>query len=679
MKKPQTWVAISIILIMLGSVLANFFNTSAYNVQVTEISFATEAGVLNGLLYMPDGANASDPRPTIITTHGYLNAKEMQDAPAIEMSRRGYVVLALDMYEHGDSYLNSVPLSNPFFAFWTTAMNDAVQYMYNQPYVLKDELGNGIIGVSGHSMGGFSSTMAAVMDEQAYQKNLAEGTTAVRKILAVLTTGSDFRWSSYLGVTAEAYNMSLANRSAGAIAGQYDEFFFSASAYESGNTIIEKNYAQTPDGQTFLGNPDNAKDNVFYGTSAGGKRIIFQPKETHPWNHFSLTTTGYQILFYSTAFEQYAPKTDIPQDSQIWLLKEYAEFIALIGFFMLFVPLIQLLLKIPHLSTVTSQQATEFSGPTTRKTKVIFWILIAFSSLFPAIFYPTLMGKLPKGLTQLKVAVLIVFIVAIILAFVTFLRQKDSKVYLGWSITALGAFISYGLTIGSGNLFNLSTYFNEPQTNAVVYWALYVGVITFVILTIVYHTVNSSAVLNMAQYGVNLHWKNILKAFLTAAIAASVGFILLFIVDWLFKTDFRLWLVAVRAFNKNHFMSALRYMPFFFIFYLVNGISLQINTNSNYMKGAKGYLLAYVMNIGGLVLFLILQYGKLFITNTAAFPSVSLNSIVLLGFVVILLISTYLTKKLLDKTHNVYTGAFLNTIVLTLMTIASSTMYVNLM
>ena len=42
-------------------------------------------------------------RPTIITTHGYLNSAEMQDASAIEMSRRGYVVLALDMYDHGHS------------------------------------------------------------------------------------------------------------------------------------------------------------------------------------------------------------------------------------------------------------------------------------------------------------------------------------------------------------------------------------------------------------------------------------------------------------------------------------------------------------------------------------------------------------------------------------------------
>ena len=37
--------------------------------------------------------------------------------------------------------------------------------MYQQPYVLKDEAGNGIIGVTGHSMGGFSTAMALYLDE----------------------------------------------------------------------------------------------------------------------------------------------------------------------------------------------------------------------------------------------------------------------------------------------------------------------------------------------------------------------------------------------------------------------------------------------------------------------------------------------------------------------------------
>ena len=40
------------------------------------------------------------------------------------------------------------------FPFCIEIIYDAVQYIYEQPYVLKDADGNGIIGVTGHSMGG---------------------------------------------------------------------------------------------------------------------------------------------------------------------------------------------------------------------------------------------------------------------------------------------------------------------------------------------------------------------------------------------------------------------------------------------------------------------------------------------------------------------------------------------
>jgi len=633
-QSPKTWIAISILLIMVGTVFAHFFNTSAYNVQVKEISFATDKGMLNGLLYMPKGAGPADPRPTIITTHGYLNAKEMQDAPAIEMSRRGFVVLALDMYSHGDSYLNSVPLSNAFFAFWPTAMNDAVQYMYNQPYVLKDKTGNALMAVSGHSMGGFSSTMAVAMDEQAYQKSLAEGTPAVRKIAAVLTAGSDFRWTSYLGIDAKAYSASLANRTAGAIAAQYDEFFFDASAYASGNTMVKKNYAQTADGKELLGNPANPKDDVFFSTPEGGKRIIYQPKETHPWNHFSKKTTAYEIQFYNEAFKGSLPKTSIKGTREIWRLKEYSEFIALIGFFLFFIPLIQLLLKVPFFSSVKSAPIVEFEGPESGKSKGIFWALVAFSALFPAIYFATLMGKLPRGLAQIKYVSLILFIASVVLTVVSSVKQKDGKSFIGWLITSIGAFLVFGLSVGAGNLFNLSPYFNEPQTNAVVFWAVFVAIVTFLILCFVYMTMNKPAGMDFKQYGIDTNWKNIIKAFILAVLVASTGFLFLFVIDLLFKTDFRIWLVAVRAFNYNHFLTALRYMPFFFLYYFFNGIALQVNTNSKYLKGTKGYLVSYFINIGGLILFLLIQYGKLFVTGRAAFPSVSLNSIVLMiGFI----------------------------------------------
>lgn len=110
------------------------------------------------------------------------------------MSRRGYVVLALDMYDHGHSHGNA-DNTGGFFNFWPTSLWDAAQYMYSQDYVAKDAQGNGQIAVSGHSMGGFSSEMAIYLDEQNY------AAAGYRIIKAGLSMGADYSWTSYLAWT----------------------------------------------------------------------------------------------------------------------------------------------------------------------------------------------------------------------------------------------------------------------------------------------------------------------------------------------------------------------------------------------------------------------------------------------------------------------------------------------
>ena len=105
-KAPLKLLIISLVITLCFSFLACLFNTGMFSVNVSRISFDTANGKLSGLLYMPKDASASNPKPTVIVTHGYLNSAEMQDANAIELSRRGYVVLALDMYDHGHSDIN---------------------------------------------------------------------------------------------------------------------------------------------------------------------------------------------------------------------------------------------------------------------------------------------------------------------------------------------------------------------------------------------------------------------------------------------------------------------------------------------------------------------------------------------------------------------------------------------
>ena len=83
-------------------------------------------------LYLPKGVNKDHPVPAIALTHGYLNSKEYEEAPAIELARRGYAVFTFDQYDHGDSTWDTPAQFN----FYVWSAYDAIEYLYSQDYVL---------------------------------------------------------------------------------------------------------------------------------------------------------------------------------------------------------------------------------------------------------------------------------------------------------------------------------------------------------------------------------------------------------------------------------------------------------------------------------------------------------------------------------------------------------------
>ena len=134
LSKSAIWFIALITILVLASFSASMVQNSFFSVDVEKMSFETERGELAGYLYTPRGVDADNPAPAVILTHGYLNNSEMQEIGAIELSRRGYVVLAFDMYDHGDSTWET-PAA---FDFFVNGVDDAVDYMYEQNYDLKD-------------------------------------------------------------------------------------------------------------------------------------------------------------------------------------------------------------------------------------------------------------------------------------------------------------------------------------------------------------------------------------------------------------------------------------------------------------------------------------------------------------------------------------------------------------
>lgn len=694
LKKPQGLLVLSLVLMILGSFFAGMFNTSFYSVNVKEISFKGDHGNLTGLLYTPDGAGPNDPRPVIITTHGYLNSKEMQDAPAIEMSRRGYIVLALDMYDHGDSrWTGDIPVKDMFATFWIYSQFDAAKYIYQQPYTKKDDKGNAYVAVSGHSMGGFSSLISMYMDEM---NSLKAG---YRMIYAGIAVGADFSYAAAVA-PQDQFQAAFGSRMVGVIGGKYDEFFFNKSEAEKTaeekevkGTVTHKDFTETASGKAFLGVAADrpAEAGKFYQVQSGdvtvegkavrpsqaGERIVFTPNQTHPWNHTSPTVTADLIDFYAHAFNGVTSPNqthaDLASGNQIWWLKEAGNCVGLIGFFLMFVPLISLLLKAPFLNKAVTGAIATVSAPANGRQTAVYWLAIAFSALIPAILFPTLMDKQAGGLDTLEVISLILLGLSVVAAVAGFAMKKRSF-GVGGAVLAVLSLIMWLVFRNAAHIAPLGPIYNEPTTNQIAYWAI-VSALIAAFLTVAFHYFSKKdAGTSFGSYGISLNPAAIVSSLITAVVAVVIGYLLLFALQAVFGTDFRIWVMAVRTFKMEHFITALRYVPYFLVYYFVSTVALNANT-----RGRKGgYLLAILLNVGGLVLWLFAQYGKDFATGVALYPGQALNGILLFALVPALAIAAVYSRKVFEKTNNVWLAAFLNTFLFTMVSVANTALFWNL-
>src|SRR6056297_1320482 len=150
------WVALG--LLLLSMIGASIVQTSGGRVEIKDLRWETPSGhLMSALLFIPENATADNPAPGIVTSHGWYNNREMQDLNYVEWSRRGYVVISIDMYGHGHSDVVK-PEQWPEAG---TGMYDAVKLMVDLPYVDTDR-----IGVTGHSNGARAANWSIIEDNQ---------------------------------------------------------------------------------------------------------------------------------------------------------------------------------------------------------------------------------------------------------------------------------------------------------------------------------------------------------------------------------------------------------------------------------------------------------------------------------------------------------------------------------
>src|SRR3954452_5067991 len=168
-KRRMLW--LGVVLILAGGLLAHFIQTGG-GIRILDVRFAGTGAVgMSALLYVPPNATAKTPAPGILAVHGYFNSRETQDGFAIELARRGYVVLALDQTGHGYS-------DPPAFAAGFGGP-DGLAYLRGLETVDKSN-----IGLEGHSMGGWAVLAAAAAKPDEYKSMVLEGSSTGKPFAA---------------------------------------------------------------------------------------------------------------------------------------------------------------------------------------------------------------------------------------------------------------------------------------------------------------------------------------------------------------------------------------------------------------------------------------------------------------------------------------------------------------
>lgn len=328
-----------------GAFLAHRVQTSGGAVAVSEVRIAAGQGVtVSGLLYTPKGATAARPAPAVLASHGYINTREMQSPFAIELSRRGYVVLAMDMTGHGYSggIVGTADYGGPA----------ALRYLRGLPFVDKAQ-----VGLLGHSMGSSPILGAAAAEPDGYRAIVLEGSTP-----------------GLLGAKAPERARNLA-----IVFGQYDEFAALMWGVPKGSEV-----ETSPKLQALFGAVGPVVRDRVYGSPADGTaRVLTTPPVTHPWEHFSTSGVGAAVDWFQRTVPAPAPR---PAGDQVWLGKEIGTLIAFLGMAGLILASLDLLLTLPVFAALN--QAAE---PQAMRRDGRWWVSLALTAALPALTYFPLM------------------------------------------------------------------------------------------------------------------------------------------------------------------------------------------------------------------------------------------------------------------------------------------------
>lgn len=593
-KQAKIWLCISIALMLLCSIVVSAVQTNGGKVDMQELFFETDAGyTMSAYLFVPENATADNPAPAVVTSHGYLNNKEMTDANYVELARRGFVVLAVDQPDHGDSdIVENVSI------YAIDGVYQGVLALSRLPYVDTTR-----IGVTGHSMGGWSTNAAVRADNE----------NETRLIAAALVHCNDPMVTDDSGNYADPYG----SRDVGVIAVQYDEFFHKWTD-ENGVSYQAPYYMDSPTAQAFLNfgvDPTGLEKReayINYTSVVDGEecfRVIYRPDIIHPWSHFSAKSEKCVIDFFSEALDAPNP---IASTNQVWQWKEAFNCVGLVGFMIFMISFGTLMVYTPMFESLRAKEVVQPVKVSDGKGKLWFWLSLLAGALFSMLIYRWIL----KVGTSMPV------------------RQTEAM----------------GLGL----------------------WSTLCGLFTILSMVLFYYCYGRKHGMDLAELGVKMPIKKLGLSVLLGIIIAVMAYVCVFTADYFFYADFRIWTLAIKAFEAP-ILQFLPYVLLFVTFYVASSVATNCFNYNNI--GGKSWVNTIIVALFTTLPALILpwmQYITYYSTKAMLWPESNMHVLWLFPIVLILFFSTVINRILYKVTKNPYIAGVANAVIVGLLTITNT-------
>ena len=643
------WAAIVAVLLVAAFValfFANRIQTDNGAIDITEGYLPSDAGALFYKLYTPATLKEGEKAPGVLLLHGYQNDHETNAAYAIELARRGAVVLSIDEYGHGASepglvtrgYVNHMVKVNYgedsmedrtfrpvggtvryrlMMNFSNLSFFDARYTTDDAGNVLTDSSCGGVaaykflselknvdktkLGISGHSMGTWAGWSVAA----------AYSGTDIEPKATVLQCGELFRDSAYDAEHIHFNNVLL-------LQAKWDEF----SYFRDYKRNVDESLLRSPLRTEFLGTTaENAAWDTTFGSFADGSARRMELLYT---NHRLTTHNAHGLAvamdWFNSAFG--GALNGRAADDQIFMGKEWLVLFAMLCVIAALLPLLELLLCVPFFGKI----AQPLPPVENVKTPGKWWRGALITVLIAGATYP-FMTQLGHALLPLPENIF---------------RMTVGNGFIGWYLLLILVMLITSL-IGWRSAKKKNAHFDG-------FYGMGLG---------------SEAKPNRISLGL------LLRACALVLCLLCCMYLVVFAAEKLFKLDLRFVWPFFKTFTLPRFGQFFVYIPVFGLFFILNNskIMASMRSKATYKKGFAGFIGSWWRNallmVGGILIIVLIEYIPFFagigpgadvlFGSTFGGPFMSLLILFVPQVVVFSVLCTYCYRR----TGSVYTGALL--------------------